>query len=179
MGRGEINGRRLDIILDLWREGKRANQIEEALEIRRDEGQEKNERLRQVGKESEERVREALTCSPCTEVIKEIHRTTPGERYDRRGIDFFVYLDVDELGIDFSKIKVQVKSSDQGIEAFKFHLGDKHEVPEGRIDDWLRERKFVILNGQREIEVIGESFLRQVGEIIEYQAKNRQRERFF
>lgn len=90
-----------------------------------------------------------------------------GSRADNRGIDLNIKVKVRDATMHLA---VQVKSSKSGVRKYRGEIRRRFKLQEHEIDDWLKMKGRVLINGGVSETVIIESFRQQVGDIYEFRS---------
>lgn len=147
-------GRRIDKLMNAVAQGGTASEIEARLAASAAPGIEASKK----GGSIEKRVKGILYQ---IDYVTGVNRTPKNSKLDQRGIDLSVSLNPQDLG--FSHVKVQVKSSIDGIRKFKRAVMHRHGLKDAEeLDIWLRDNRLIIINGQLQPEAIIQHFNSQI-----------------
>lgn len=156
------NIRRVKRLFEHLRKGLTAGEI-----IRMEE---EGHRAQERGEQSEACVVEALKLLP--EVLA-IQRSGRDPEQDRRGIDLVAQLVTEGTDFTINAIKIQVKSSQAEVLRFRDNIRRGKRVTDEQVNTWLRQNRFIVLNGQQMPEKIQADFLNQLTEINRFHRQKR------
>lgn len=119
------------------------------------------------GTETESIVHSLLTSLP---IVDYATRTTRDIRQDYQGTDMVVSLKIgqDQFPLVINHVKVQVKSSNDGIIRFRKKLMKQHKFSQEQLNEWLKKKKMIVINGRKPPQEVERDFMHQLGAINDY-----------
>lgn len=159
---------RMDLIFAGLRQGKTASDIDAMLADQRK--QERQAMRDKGGHKSELHVENVLSG---LSYVDSARRTQRNGEEDISGVDIVVYFNERMVEFPFTNVSVQVKSTERHLKAFKRVAQERLKNSGQNVDDALKRKRLILINGRNSQEDILKSFEEQLHGIAVYHAERR------